>query len=138
HRERRALPLAATSCLDAASVQLDQLPHDREPDAETPVRASARAVGLPEALEQLGQERRGDALAAIRDRQLDVRARARQSELDPAPRGCELDGVAEQVPDHLLQAERIAEHQAGARIYQQLEHERSEEHTSELQSRVDL
>ena len=87
------------------------------------MRASARAVGLPEALEQLGQERRGDALAAIRDRQLDVRARARQSELDPAPRGCELDGVAEQVPDHLLQAERIAEHQAGARIHQQLEHE---------------
>src|SRR5437773_10462256 len=58
HPERRALPLAATGCLDAASVQLDQLPHDREPDAETPVRASARAVGLPEALEQLGQERR--------------------------------------------------------------------------------
>src|SRR5207244_13167140 len=86
HPERRALPLAATGCLDAASVQLDQLPHDREPDAETPVRASTRAVGLPEALEQLGQERRGDALAAIRARQLVVRSRARLSSLDPAPR----------------------------------------------------
>ena len=72
--------------LHRPAVQLDQVTHDREPEAEAAVRARGRAVRLPEALEDVGQELRRDALAGVADaraRRWRRRARARTPTVPP-------------------------------------------------------
>ena len=51
-------PSPALSACTVAAVQLDDVPHDRQPDAQPAVRARAGAVGLAEAVEDVRQERR--------------------------------------------------------------------------------
>ena len=77
---RRAAALAGARRVDAAAVRLDEVPADREPQAEPAVRARERAVGLAEALEQVRQELRRDAFAGVADRDLDVRVHALRAE----------------------------------------------------------
>src|SRR3712207_8119054 len=55
--------------------------------------------------------------------------------LDASALGRELDGVRKQVPDHLLQALAVPEDEGRLAPVVGVEPDRSEEHTSELQSR---
>src|SRR5262249_36146735 len=57
-RDREAGPAVAARALGAhvPAVQLDDVPDDRESEPEAAVPPRARAVRLPEALEELGQE----------------------------------------------------------------------------------
>src|SRR5262249_12139790 len=58
HREGRALPFAGRRGPDPPAMRLDQMLHDREPEAGPAGRA--RAIGLVEALEEARQLARGD------------------------------------------------------------------------------
>ena len=81
--EGRPLPLAVALRSYRAAVQLDQVAHDREPQAEAAM-AARRVVGLAETLEDMRQEIRADAQAVIADPDLCVAAGALQADLDAA------------------------------------------------------
>ena len=74
------------------------------------MRARARAVGLTEALEDVRQEARLDALARCRATAISTASPpAAATHRRRGRLGRELDRVREQVPDHLLQPLRVAE-----------------------------
>ena len=80
------------------------------------------AVGLAEPVEDVGQEIRADAHAVVAHPDLGVAvAGALQADLDAAAGRGELDGVREQVPDHLLQAVGIAGDRPASGVEAQLE-----------------
>ena len=76
--------------------------HDRQAETEPGARPAPRR--RPEAIEDVRQQRRRNALAGIPHLDDDVAVRAAKRHVDPALLGRELDGVREQVPDDLLQA----------------------------------
>ena len=55
------------------ALELDQVPGDREAEAEPAALAADAGVGLPEALEDVRKELRRNAGPGIADRDLDVR-----------------------------------------------------------------
>src|SRR5690606_23328470 len=106
--EDAAAALARALRLDGAAVQLDEVPHDREPEAEPAVRARGGGVGLPEALEEPWQRRGADAGAVVADGEPDVAPGVRERDRDPAAARRELHRVRDEVPDHLLEALGVA------------------------------
>jgi RimJ/RimL family protein N-acetyltransferase/CheY-like chemotaxis protein len=65
-------------------------------------------LGLPEALEDVREELRGDALAGVADEDLDVRVDPLEAHLHPPAARRELDRVRHEIPRDLLQAIRVA------------------------------
>ena len=116
HHDGGAPPFAGAQRGDVSPVQLDEMTHDGEPQAEPAAGPLRRRVRLPEALEHVGQEPRRDALPAVAHAHLHVRVHAAQVHLDVAAARRELDGVREQVPDHLLEPFGVGEHPAGRRV----------------------
>src|SRR5262247_3113691 len=94
--------------LDRSAMQLDQVFDERQSKAESAVPSGARRVGLAEAFKDIGQEIRADAFARVAHGDANVRVNALQARFDAASLRGELDGVGEQVPDHLLQARWVA------------------------------
>src|SRR5262245_57900064 len=84
--------------------------HERQPQPYPAVPPPARRVSLSEAVEDEWQELRLDSLTSVADRDPDMIGGALHPQLDPPAFGRELDRVREQVPDHLLQTRRVAEH----------------------------
>ena len=117
----RAAVLARARRFDPAAMRFDEMAADRQPEAEPAVRPRERAVGLAEALEEVGQELRRDAFPGVADADLDLRVDALQPHLDAAAAGRELDRVRQQVPDHLLQPLRIARHRHAGLIDRRLQ-----------------
>jgi hypothetical protein len=72
------------------------------------VLARDSAVGLPEALEDVGQKFGADPCARVGDGDLGAVARAREPHLDRALARRELDGVREEVPEDLLETVGVA------------------------------
>src|ERR1044072_1226502 len=107
-REGRTLSLAFGFGPPAPAVQLDEVADDGEPEAEAAVDARRGLVALPKAVEDIRQERGADARACVFDGDLRMRPLARPADAYPAADGRELDRVQEDVPDHLLQASRVA------------------------------
>src|SRR3954466_11027771 len=107
HGESSSLSFSFALGLHRSAVDLDEVPDDGEPEAKAAARASDRAVRLPEAIEDEAEEVAGDADARIGDRhhRLGIFSPCLDDHL--ALHG-ELDRVGEQVPEHLLQAVRIA------------------------------
>ncbi len=102
---------------DATAHHAHELLADGEPEPGAAVASRGRAVGLGEGVEDARALLRGDADAGVGDReaQLDVGLRPRfdrdpQDDLAPLR---ELDGVAEQIDQHLSQPTRIADHVVG-------------------------
>ena len=99
---------------DAAAHQLDERRRDRQAQAGAAEPARRRAVGLAEGLEDRGVLVRRDADAGVADREVQhrspssVRASSRTSTSTWPARG-ELDGVADQVGEHLPQPDRVAD-----------------------------
>src|SRR4029453_3197595 len=108
---------------DGASVQLDQMANEGEPDTEAALVPSAPALALLEAVEDERQQLAADAGAGVADHDLGVRVDALEGELDPAVSRRELHGVHQKIPDDLLQAIRIAVERSGVRIGEGLEPE---------------
>src|SRR5207245_10209932 len=71
--ERGAAALARALRTRRATVHLDQLAHDPEPDAEATMRPRGRAVGLAKTLEDIRQKAGADALPRIVDRDAGAR-----------------------------------------------------------------
>ena len=89
-------------------MQLDDVANDGQAEAETAAGALQRLVALHEALEDLADERRRNAVAVVVDGEHRAAALAPQDNADAAARAGELGGVGEQVADHLRQPHRIA------------------------------
>ena len=114
--ERRSGVLAGARGVHGAAVHLDQVADDRQAQPEAAGLPRRAGVGLPEALEHVGQEVGRDADAGVADRHLDVRVDALQPDLDTAAAAGELDGVGQQVPQHLLQPIGVARDRPDAGI----------------------
>src|SRR5438067_753978 len=121
HREGGALALARTRGRHRAAVPLDQVAHDRQPEPQPPVRARARAVGLPEALEDVRQEVGRNPDARVTHADHGVMRVAREPDGDAPAARRELDGVGDEVPDDLLQPVAIAAHGTDAVVELALE-----------------
>ncbi len=121
HDEGRPLPLSRALDLGRAAVQLDQVADDRQAEPEPAVGAGDRPVGLAEAVEDVRQEVGADADAGVGHPDDGVAPLLAQADLDPARPGGELDGVGEQVPDHLLQPVGVAEDRARQRADRDVE-----------------
>ena len=72
HGEGRPLVLARAIGGHAATVQLDQLPRDRQAEPEPALLPGGAGIRLAEALEQVGQELTADPDARVADLHLDV------------------------------------------------------------------
>src|SRR5262249_22739633 len=100
--ESRALAFARACGLDCSAMQFDQVFDESQAESESAVPSGARRVGLSEAVEDIGQEIGADAFARVAHGDTNIRVRALQARFDAASLRSELDGVREQVPDHLL------------------------------------
>jgi hypothetical protein len=89
-------------------VQFDELLHQGQAEAKAAVCACRRVVGLAEPLEHMGQELGDDAPSRVAHGNLDRLSDASRGDFHATTRRGELDGVREQVPDHLLQARGVA------------------------------
>src|SRR5581483_1600146 len=70
HDEAGAAALAAALRLHGSRMQVDQMAHDRQPQPDAAVPPADGAILLAEALEDVRQELRLDALAGVRDTDL--------------------------------------------------------------------
>src|SRR5262249_32191625 len=91
-----------------SAVQLDQPADDREAEAEPAVAPPAGRLTRAEGLEDVRNEGGIDPLAAVADDQPHAAEVALQPDLDATAAGGELDGVAQKIPRHLLQAHGVA------------------------------
>src|SRR2546427_10906730 len=83
HDERRALSLARALGGDTAAVELDQVLHERQPEAEAAVGPRGGAVLLPETVEDERENVGADAPARVAHHDLDVGADALEVDLHP-------------------------------------------------------
>lgn len=88
-------------------MQLDEVPHDSEAEAQTAELPRRAAVALAETLEQMDRNLRVETDAGVADGQADVGAVAGQRDANVAAGGCELDRVRDEIPDDLLKPIRI-------------------------------
>src|SRR6185295_7431054 len=93
--------------LDARTVQLDEPPRDREPDAETAPGAVERPVDLHEQVPQPGQHLRGDPDPRVPDTDADLVALRLDHQVDPPASLAVLRGVRQEVHEYLLESRRI-------------------------------
>src|SRR5215470_19004847 len=100
--KRGALALARTLGCHPSAMQLDEVAHQSQPEAEPGMRAGARAVGLMELLEEMGQLLLADSLSGVTDNDLDMRIGPLQMNPHSTALRRELHGVDQEVPDHLL------------------------------------
>src|SRR5215207_1007299 len=98
-REGRAEALPPALGADGPPVEFRQVTHERQPEAEAPVPPRGRAVTLAEAVEDVRQEVRADALARVAHLDLGQRPRVNEVDLDAPPLVGKLDGVREEVRD---------------------------------------
>ena len=88
HAERRARPSPSLSAVIDPAVQLDEIAHDREAEAEAAVAPRAAGVLLAEPLEDVRQEFGGDADAGVGRRRISTLAPARASARTPTCPPC--------------------------------------------------
>src|SRR5579862_8882062 len=93
-------------------MQFDQRLDDRQAYSQPTMTARSRGIRLPEALEHKRQKLGDDADTRVFYYDLNMRIDSLEDDLDPSAARSEFDRVAQQVPENLLQAVRIAAHQA--------------------------
>ena len=97
--------LAENACrADGAAVQIDESLHQAQADAQAPLRAVERAVGLSEQIEDVGQQLGRNTDAGVAHPQHRRVALQPYAHADAAAIVGVLGSVGEQVDDHLLQA----------------------------------
>src|SRR2546423_15700968 len=100
--ESRAATFALAFGTHRAAMHLDNMTDDGQSQAQPAVRSCAGRIGLPKVLERKWQELAAHALSAITDNDPRAVVVAFESNLDAPARWCELDGVRQQIPHHLL------------------------------------
>src|SRR5439155_18470150 len=85
--EHRAPTDAVAVALDGAAVELDEVARQRQPHPEPAVAPPFAHVGAPEALKQVGQEIRLDALAVVGHDGLDLSLVLADAQRYPSPLG---------------------------------------------------
>ena len=108
-----ALSLSRTLGAQRAAVQLRHMAGDRQSQAEAPTSLAVR-FALVEALEDVRQCRGIDARPGITDENTGVRVHLLDHHFHRAVFRSELHRIRQEVPEHLLQTLRVAQHQAGA------------------------
>src|SRR5262249_12251200 len=108
---------------DASAVALHQLAHDGETQPEAAVAPRVRAVGLAEAIEDVGKELGRDPLPRVLHRDAHAVARVLQAYGDPPAGRRYRDRVRQQVPHDLLEPGGVGPYRAGARVQARLERE---------------
>ncbi len=93
-----------------------QVLDDGQPQAQAAMSAGGGSVALAEAFEHVGQEFGADAHAVVADGNFELAVRLAQAHRHGAVPFRELEGVAEQVPDDLLQPVGVGRHDAGLRV----------------------
>lgn len=125
HRQADGEARAATRSLavggDVAPLQLDEVPRDREPEAEAALRPADAPLRLTKALEHVGQKLHRDALPGVGHLHAELLALAAQGHAHAATARRELHGVVDEVPNDLLKAIGVADDGAGLRIEGDLE-----------------
>ena len=97
-------------------VGFNEMADDRQPQPEPALGPRAGAISLAEAIEDLRQELRADAMPGVTDRNPDAVMNVRERHPDSPAFRRELHGVDEQIPHYLLQAPGIPRHEAERRI----------------------
>ena len=92
-------------------MELHEVAHDGESQAETPMVAGRAGIRLAEALEDARQELPANAHPRVAHHDPRLRAAALEAELDAPPVGRELDRIGEQVRGHLLEPAGVAAHE---------------------------
>mgnify|MGYP001056648464 CR=1 FL=1 len=92
---------------DLALMQVDNLAHDVQPQANTGLVHASGAVGLVKPVEDFGDLLLRDALAGIFDMDVGALLLHRIADLDIAALVDKLDGVFQQVVDHLVDPEEV-------------------------------
>jgi hypothetical protein len=110
HGERRSPPCAVARDTDLTAVQLDEMPHDGEPEPHAAGAARRDVLRLAEAGENVREELGRDAATGVAHAQHELLLATFESHLDAPARRRELDGVRQQVPHHLLEPIGIAGH----------------------------
>src|SRR5690606_27353940 len=108
YRKRRPMSNAFAPRVRGPSVQLDDMAHDRKTKPQAHVPARARAVSLPETIEDVRQELLRDALAGIPDPDPGGIAVPVDDHVDAATTHGELYRVRDEIEDHLLEAPTVA------------------------------
>src|SRR5688500_10776750 len=106
--ERRAATFALAGCFDRTAMQLDEVPHEREPQAQAAVGARQRAVLLTEAIEHVGHELGTNADAGIGDADPCSGFVHAKANVHAAATRSKLRSVAHEIPNDLLQPVGIA------------------------------
>src|SRR6185503_7350165 len=101
--ERRAASNAFTVDAYGSAMQLHELPDNGEPETHAASTPRALAGRLPTTLEHVRQELRADSLPRVGHGHFHLQADAFDRHVDASAFGGELDGVGEEVPDHLMQ-----------------------------------
>src|SRR5881398_3386740 len=101
-----AAAIARALRTDGATVELDELADDRESEAEALLRPPSLAKGF----EDVGQEGGADTSSGVRDREPREPLYAPEADQDAPAVGRELEGIADEVLHHLLEACRVSEH----------------------------
>src|SRR5213593_4327450 len=104
-----AAALARALRTNGAAVQLDELADDRESEAEALLRPPSLAKGF----EDVGQEGGADSSSGVRDREPREPLYAPEADQVAPAVGRELEGIADEIPHHLLEARRVPEHLHG-------------------------
>ena len=106
---------SATGRVNRSAVHLDELPGNGQTQTESTALAGDAGIRLAETLEYVRQEFRGNTNAGVADRDFQMRVHALEADLHFAAAVCELDGIRQEIPQHLLQALRIPGH--GCRVW---------------------
>src|SRR5262252_7577649 len=93
HGECAASSLALAQRDDGSTVSVDELFHDRKPEAEASARPPFRSFRLPKAVEDMGEKVGADTFTVIGDLNLHMRTHAIETHLHMSFSRCELHGV---------------------------------------------
>ena len=111
NHKRGALSLTFTVNLNRSFMKCHKLSHNIEAKAETPVIPGRCRIGLAKTIKDKRQELRIDADTGVLHRDLNLRIRSFQLDAYGSSLGSKLHGIAQEVPDDLLQTLRIARNQ---------------------------
>jgi hypothetical protein len=94
-------------------VQINEVTDNCQPQPETSLRPGRRAVSLAKAIENKRQKLGLDADAGVGYRHAHLSALILNVYTDPSLLGSEFGGVAEKIPEDLLQTVWVAHHRTG-------------------------
>src|SRR5690348_4811231 len=94
--------------VDRPAMYFDEVSRDREAQSEPAMLACGRTISLPKSIKHVRQKLFADALASIRNTNLNRAANARNLHPNTPATRSKLHRVRQQIPNHLLEPVAIA------------------------------